>query len=92
MKRAIPSSAIKLVKGEYQISKGVGVSKYYAEVVYYKEVKVGNDSPYRASREIDYTPYVCSAESKVIFNKTQDFADSDYNDNSGLCAKGIELS
>lgn len=90
--KSLLGSAVKLVNGEYQISKGAGVSKYYAEVVYYKEVRVGSDSPYRASREIDFTPYVCSSERKVILNKTNDFADSDFNDNRALLEKGIELS
>jgi hypothetical protein len=90
--RSLLGSAVKLVKGEYQISRGVGVSKYYAEVIYYKDVRVGSDSPYRASREIDFTPYVCSAENSVILNKTNDFADSDFNDDRGLLEKGIELS
>ncbi|MCY1715319.1 hypothetical protein [Caproiciproducens galactitolivorans] len=89
--KSLLGSAIKLVKGEYTISKGTGVHKYYAEVIYYKDVRIGSQSPYRASREIDFTPYVCNSEGTVILNKTKDFADDDFNDNGQLLRKGIEL-
>lgn len=84
-------SAIKLLNGEYVVSKGTGVHAYYAEVIYYKDVRIGNQSPYRASREIDFTPYVCNNEGSIILNKTKDFADDDFNNNGELLRKGIEL-
>jgi hypothetical protein len=89
--KALLGSAVALINGEYKIKREVGVHKYNSEVIYYKDVRIGNQSPYRAAREIDFSPYVCPSEGTMIQNKTRDFADSDFNDNVGLLEKGIEL-
>lgn len=83
---------IKLVGSEYKLSQSTGVHSYNASVVYYREVRSGNISPYRASRELKYVYYVASGLGTCVHDdNVRDIHDDDFYDTQALLEKGLSL-